>query len=51
MHVVTVKPETVIPELGGNNAIVVTPQADLELAPRAIAFKLVSCTNPNPRLA
>ncbi len=25
-------------ELGGNNAIIVTPEADLELAPRAILF-------------
>jgi aldehyde dehydrogenase (NAD+) len=30
-----------IPELGGNNAMIVTPSADLDLAPRAITFAAV----------
>jgi acyl-CoA reductase-like NAD-dependent aldehyde dehydrogenase len=40
-------------ELGGNNAMIVTPSADLEMAVRAIAFSAVGtagqrCTSPAP---
>ena len=41
-------------ELGGNNAMIVAPSADLELAMRAIVFSAVGtagqrCTEPAPR--